>query len=869
MPLYPRKLKIYRLLLRAYPAEFRHEYGREMEQLFSDRLAEELPRRVWQAALGDLLIAAPREHRAILAADLRIGLRLLAKSPVTTLVALLAMAVGIGATTAVFSLVNAVLLRSFPYGDVSKLVYTWTPNPRFVGTPLQLGPSPADFLTWQKEAHSFSDLAGFNEGRFRIDGASFGGAHVTGNFFATMQVSPALGRAIEAQDDQPGHDVAVISDALWHSHFGGASNALGQTLRVGNNSFQVIGVMPPSFSYPHASDFPATTVNVPRADIWVPFGWTDKQKALRGQDMDEVDAVGRLRPGVTLEQAQAEIAAIEARLEPLYPEEWRGWKVYVQSFADSEAGEVRLLMWLLLGAVTLVLLIACGNVAGLFTAKAAVRVHEMGVRAALGAGRSRLVRQMLTESMLLAIAGGALGTLLAAGAIRLVVRLNPGNIPRLDEIALDGRVLVFTAAVTLFTGVLFGIAPALTASRVNLMELLKSGGRGVAGHHRLRGTLVLTQVALAVVLLAGAGLLVRSYVKVQGVDKGFAPSTLGAYMELGGQYDTPQHQEATRQRQDAFRHALLQSIRALPGVQAAGAVTGVPLSQYESLTFLQVEGYPDQKDQVVDARRASGGYFSAMAIHLIAGRFLSDDDQNVCVVSKGFADRYFPGRNALGGVLHVGSQEVDRIVGVVSDVRHSNLEETPRPVVYQSMRLNLESRFDLAVRSSLAPTEMTAAIRKAVRDLDPEIVVAKVRTMDQLVDEASARRRFQAVVLAVFAGVALFLPLVGLYGLMAYSVKQRTAEIGIRMTLGASRSRVIAMVLRQGLGWVIAGIVIGLAGALALARLAASFLYGVASTDPVTFAAVPMLLLMVAVTAALIPAWNAARINPVEALRNE
>jgi len=383
-----------------------------------------------------------------------------------------------------------------------------------------------------------------------------------------------------------------------------------------------------------------------------------------------------------------------------------------------------------------------------------------------------------------------LGTLLAAGAMRLVVRLNPGDIPRLDEIALDGRVLGFTAAATLLTGVLFGIAPALTASRVNLMELLKSGGRGLAGHQRLRGTLVLTQVALAVVLLTGAGLLVRSYVKLQEVDKGFAPSTLEAYMQLGGQYQTPQQQDATRQRQDAFRHALLQRIRTLPGVQAAGAVTGAPLSQYESLTFLQVDGYPDQKDQVTDARRASGGYFSATDIRLIAGRFLSDNDQKVCVVSKGFADRYFPGRSAVGGIVRIGSQEVDTIVGVVADVRHSNLEETPRPVVYQPMRLTLESRFDLAVRSSLSPAEMSAAIRRAVHDLDPEIVVENFRTMQQLVDEASARRRFQAVVLSVFAGIALFLPLVGLYGLMAYSVKQRTAEIGIRMTLGASCARV-------------------------------------------------------------------------------
>ncbi len=483
----PKELRIYRALLLAYPSEFRQEYGREMEQLFAGRLAAEPPLRVWLAAFGDLLIAAPREHLAILTADLRVGLRMLGKSPVVTLVALLAMAVGIGATTAVFSLVNAVLLRSFPYGDVSRLVYLWTPNPRFVGAPLQLDPSVADFLEWHKDAHSFTDLAAFRDGRFRVGDSNavtaYGGAWVSGNFFAMMEVNPELGRSIEAQDDQPGHDnVAMISDALWHSRFGGASNVLGQTLLVNRQSVQVIGVMPPWFSYPHASDFPAQVVNTQRTDIWIPFGWTEKQMSDRGQTFDSAKAIGRLRPGVTLERAQAEIAAIEARVEPLYPEMFRGWRVFLQSFTDSASGEVRLLMWLLLGAVSIVLLIACTNVAGLLTAKAAARVHEMGVRSALGAGRARLVRQMLTESLMLAAAGGALGTLLAAGAMHAVVRLNPGNIPRLEAISLDGRVLAFTAAVTLFTGLLFGLAPALTASRVNVMELLKSGGgRGLAG----------------------------------------------------------------------------------------------------------------------------------------------------------------------------------------------------------------------------------------------------------------------------------------------------------------------------------------------------------------------------------------------------
>jgi putative ABC transport system permease protein len=868
MPLYPKELRIYRTLLQAYPAEFRHEYGREMEQLFVDRLSVEPPLRVWLAALGDLAIAAPREHLAILRADVRVGLRMLGKSPFTTFVALLAMALGIGATTAVFSLVNAVLLRSFPYGDVSKLVYLWTPNPRFVGTPLQLDPPVPDFLEWRKEAHSFTDLAAFREGRFHVgdssSAAAYGGAWVSGNFFAMMAVNPELGRLIDAQDDQPGHDhVAIVSEALWHARFGGTAKVLGQTLLVNRQPLQVIGVMPESFSYPHASDFPDQVLNSQRTDIWIPFGWTEKQKSDRGQTFIDAKVIGRLRPGVTLPQAQGEIVAIEARLEPLYPEIFRGWQVYLQSFTDSAAGGVRLLMWLLFGAVSIVLLISCTNVAGLLTARAAARVHEMGVRSALGAGRARLVRQMLTESLLLATAGSAVGILLAAAAMRAVVRMNPGHIPRLGEASLDARVLAFTAGVTLLTGLLFGLAPALTASRVNLMDLLKSGGRGLAGGQRLRGSLVLTQVALAVVLLAAAGLLIRSYAKLQGVDKGFAASTLTAYIELNDHYQTPQ-------KQDAFRQAVLQRVRGTPGVAAAGGVAGVPLSGYESLTFLQVEGFPNRKNQLTDGRNVTGGYFAAMEIRLIAGRLLTDDDRDVCVVSKGFADRYYPGRSALGGVLHLGSRGRSwTVVGVVADVRHSNLEDTPRPVVYQPMGGGTDGRFDLAVRSSLPALQTAGAVRDIVRGIDSELSVVKFRTMEERVEEASARRRFQAVVLSVFAAIAMFLPLVGLYGLMAYSVKQRTAEIGIRMTLGATRSRVIAMVLRQGLGWVAAGIVIGLAGALALTRLAVSFLYGVAPSDPVTFAAVPLFLFLVAVTAGLIPAWNAARINPVEALRNE
>ncbi|SRR5579871_599308 len=873
MDSYPKGPKLYRALLYAYPAEFRHEYGSEMEDAFAGRLAAEPAARVWMAAALDVFIAAPREHFAILKSDLRVGVRVFAKSPVTTFVALLSMALGIGAATAVFSLVYAVLLRAFPYGDVSRIAYVWTPNPKFTGAPRELGPSVPDFAAWRKEQRSFTELAGFNEGHFRVKSgnsvSNYDGAWVTGNFFQTLRANAELGRTIVPDDDQPGHDlVAVISDAMWHADFGGAPDVLGKTIAHSKQTFVIIGVMPHEFSYPHSSDFPPTILNVERADLWMPFGWAEKRMTERGENFDSLTAFGRLRPGVTIRQAQAEFAAMEARLDPLYPELFRGWRVFVQSFADAAAGEVRLLMWLLLGAVAIVLLIACSNVAGLLTAQAAARVHEMGVRAALGAARGRLVRQVLTESLMLAVAGGALGTALAMGAMRLVVRLNPGNIPRLAEISLDGHVLAFMLAATLLTGIVFGLAPALVASRVDLMELLKSGGRGLAGGQRLRGSLVTTQVALAVVLLSSAGLLLRSYWNVQRVEKGFSLSTITGLIAL----DLGNDRYATAPKQDAFRHAVLQRVRAIPGVEAAGAVTGAPLSHSESLGFLEVDGYPNSKDQVTDGRRATDGYFEAMGIRVLSGRALAPADRNVVVISKGFADRYFAGRQAVGGKVRLSHNEGApwfTVIGVVDDVRHSNLEDVPRPVVYQPMGQGIELRLDVAIRATLPPGQVAAALRQIVRDIDPELSVAQFLTMAERVDEASARRRFQAVMLTVFAGIAVFLPLVGLYGLMAYAVKQRTAEIGIRMTLGASRRRVIAMVLRQGIGWVAGGIAVGLAGALASARVAASFLYGITPADPLTFAAVPLFLLIVAMMASLIPAWNAARINPVDALRSE
>jgi predicted permease len=496
----------------------------------------------------------------------------------------------------------------------------------------------------------------------------------------------------------------------------------------------------------------------------------------------------------------------------------------------------------------------------------------MGVRAALGAERTRLVRQMLTEALLLAGGGGILGVLLAWEIVRVLVRLNPGGIPRMEETSLDPRVLLFMAGITVLTGLLFGLLPALAASRVNLTALLKQAGtRGIAGSSiGLRGGLIVTEVALSVILLAGAGLLIRSYLKVLSVGAGFQQSTVTMRLTMfqNQNYQTPR-------RQSALFRRLLGQIGGLPGVEVAGAVSAVPLSHHESVTFLEVRGYPNRKDQTVDARWATGGYFGAMGIRLLAGRFLNDDDTRQraqVVVSRSFRDLYFAGRDPIGQQIRLGGAQAtvwSRIVGVVEDVRHSSLEQAPRPMVYEAFWGGFTNEGTLTIRANGPPCGVVPLVRGALRGIDPALALEDVRTMGDLVSEAVSRRRFQTAVLAGFAAVAVLLALVGLYGLMAYAVKHRTAEVGIRMALGASRRQVLGMVLRQGLGLVGAGLALGIGGALALTHVVAAWLFGVPAADPVTFLAVPALILLTSAGACLVPAWRATRIDPVNALRWE
>ena len=551
----------------------------------------------------------------------------------------------------------------------------------------------------------------------------------------------------------------------------------------------------------------------------------------------------------------------------------RGWSAFVQPFLSHATVPLRPLMSLLFGAVSLVLLIACGNAANLLLARAASRTHELGVRTALGAGRKRLVRQLLTESVLMSCAGGALGVMIALAGIRILQHFDPGNIPRLNETSLDARVLIFSVGLSLLTGILFGILPALSVSGVNLSELLKQGGsRGIAGtSNRLRHGLIIIEIGLAVVLLSGSALLIRSYLKLQSVDLGFSQSTLTMGFPLDSRYARPE------QRRQFFRN-VLERIGDLPGVQIIGLVDDLPLTSAESLSTFEVEGFANQQDQLVADRRISENYFKAMGTPLIEGRFFTEADSNtgssVAIVNQSFAKAYFGGRDAIGrhfrfspGLEKVGPWQT--IVGVVADVRQTRPEDAAEPQVYGPFWQGDAARASVAIRTRIPPAQLVPVIRGLVREIDPVLAVADIRTMDQRFADANARRRFQTFLLAVFAGVALFLAGVGLYGLMVYAVKQRTAEIGVRIALGAQRWDVLKLILGHGMMLTIAGLAAGLVAALGLTRVLVSLLYGVVPSDPVTLIIVPVVLIAISLLACYVPARRAMRVDPMVALRYE
>ena len=801
--------------------------------------------------------------------DLRYGLRTLSKSPGFTITAVLTLAVGIGACTAIFSLVNAVLIRSLPYGDSSRLVYLYTPNPQFKLPAEVFGPTYADFYDLKRESHSFQDITAFDQSIFSLASPGtaerISAARVDGDFFRTFQSSPELGREINPDDNQLGHEkVAVISHALWQSTFGSAADVLHRSLLLDGRSYEIIGVMPQGFEYPHNTDLVYGQSQYKTTQVWIPLALTPQQMADR--ENSRGNAVARLKPEVSIFQAQAEMATIMARLNKLHDPKVQGWGALIENFVDSAVGHVRSLPWILLGAVSIVLLIACSNAANLLLARAAGRMRELGVRVALGAGRSRIVRQLITEALLIGLAAGAIGFAFAYLFLRILPLFNPGNIPRLNEASLDMRVLVFTIAVSLLTSAFTGVFPALAVSRVNLTDFLTTtGSRSVAGaHNRVQSALIVVESALVLVLLASAGLLIRSYVNVEAVDTGFSKSTVTLNLGLDARYSQPQAVQ--------FFRNLFARLQALPGVETVGGVSSLPLSNSEDLRMFAVDGYPNQKGQLAEMRWATPNYFSAMRIPLIAGRLFTAEERSgahAIIINQSFYTKYFHGRNPIGGRI---SRQDDpgqwsTVVGVIGDVRHNSLEEPAEPQIYHP-----DMEFGggyIAVRSSLPAKSLAGSIRTVLHSLDPNLAAGDIQTMGDLELEASAQRRFQTSLLALFAAIALSLALVGLYGLMAYSVSRRTREIGIRMALGAQRGDVLWLVLKKAAFLLAIGLASGLVASWFATRVIQALLFGVGRHDPITILSVCALLAVSGLLAAMIPTRRAASIDPMQTLRTE
>jgi predicted permease len=817
---------------------------------------------------------AHRDERSLLwieqtRQDLRYALRTLRKSPGFTITAVLTLALGIGACTGIFSLVNAVLIRSLPYGDPGRLVYVYTPNPRFNLPPEEFGPAYGDLYDIKRESRSFESVTAFDQSVSNL--SAQGGAQrvsvalVDGDFFSTFQAAPELGRAITAYDNQRGHDrVAVLSYALSRSMFGSITGVLHRSMLIDGKSYEIVGVMPEGFEYPHLSDLPYGVPQYKTTQVWIPLSLTPRAMAER--DNSSGVAVARLKAGVSM--AQAELSTIMARLDKLHDPQMQGWGALVENFVDSTVGHVRSLMWLLLGAVGTVLLIACGNAANLLLARAAGRTREFGVRVVLGAGRSRIIRQLITEALLIGLAAGAIGVAFAYVFLRVLPLFNPGDIPRLNESSLDMRVMLFTIAISLLTSTLAGVSPALAVSRIHLNDYLAAtGSRGVAGAHtRVQSTLIVVESALVVVLLAGAGLLIRSYINVESVATGFSQSTLSTSVQLDSHYSQPQ------QSAEFYRN-FYSRLSTIPGVIAVGGINALPLSNSETMRLFEVKGYTNQKDQLVQGRWVTPGYFSAMSIPLVAGRFFRDDDtahtSQLAIVNQSFANKYFVNRSAVGGLVNIDDHHVQwsTIVGVIGDVRHTSLEEAPAPQVYQPVAEAGDGY--VVVRTTRPPKAVAAEIRSALHAIDPNLAASDIQTMGQLASAASARRRFQTSLLTIFAAIALSLALIGLYGLMAYSVGRRTREIGIRMALGAVRSDVVLLVLKKAALLLALGLFAGFGASWFTARAIQAFLFGVGQHDPMTLLSVCGLLAISGLIAAMIPARRAASIDPMEALRTE
>lgn len=815
--------------------------------------------------------------------ELRLALRMLARSPGFSAVALLTLALGIAANTAIFSVADAVLFAPLPYREPERLTMVWGLSPNLSRRPV----SPANFLDWRAQSESFEGLAAFSNVSFNLSGdgepEAIRAASVSANFFDVLGTPPLLGTTFhrtEGGADAP--NTVVISHGLWKRRFGGDSRVLGRMLRLNDTSYEVIGVMPEHFEWPTIIPTQASAAEPPQ--LFVPGVHRDipqltsdaSQDTSSWRDGSYLRVVGRLKPGVTLERAGREMDTIAARLEREYPEANAKLGIGLVSLREQLVGKVRSALWLLLAAVGLVLVIACANVANLFLARASARRQELTVRLALGARRSQLVRQLLTESVLLALVAGALGLLLALWGMDALLAMVPPELPRLGAVGLDVRVLAFTLLTSLFTGVLFGLVPALQASRPDLNGVLRQGGGGrfSGAGHRSRGALVVGEVALAVVLLISAGLLLRSLWSMQSVELGFRSAGV-----LTWRVSLPAADYPDEARQAALFLRLQERVEALPGVKSAGAVFDLPFSGNNVWRVMDIEGRPRPapgEEASVGFQSVTPGYFRTLSIPLKRGRDVTSadraDTQPVVLINESTARLYWPGQEALGQRIRLGSEPDSpwrTIVGVVADVRQGGALEETRPEVYVPSPQGTFHFIQFVARTEADPLRLVAGVREAVAALDSNLPISQVRTLDEVIASGMARPRFLSTLVALFAALALLLAGVGLSGVIAYMARQRTQEIGIRMALGASPGDVLRLVLGSGMRLAVLGVGLGLMGAWAATRGMASQLYGVSATDPLTFGSLALVVMAVTLVATWLPARRATRVDPLVAMRSE
>jgi putative ABC transport system permease protein len=815
------------------------------------------------------------------AQDIRYGMRTWRKNPAFAVIATLTLALGIGASTSVFSVVNAILLKPLPYPQAERIVIPWLVSPPGVSLGSEYFPwGETQFRLLTREDQSFEELGAFQNDSFILTGsgepAQLDGFRTSEGFFPALGVSPILGRTYSYEEDQPGHErVVVLSYRLWQERFGGDHKILGRSIALNGYPYSVIGVMPLDFAFPRAEEMPVSFNFPRRPQLWVPLAIPPTP--IPGPS--ELAVVGRLKTDVALQQAQAQMNVITKHAEALDPR-WKGWfNMRLVPLEKQLVGDMQRPLLLILGSVGFVLLIACSNVANLLLTRSFGRMREFTLRAALGAGRVRLVRQLLTESLVLAVTGGILGIWLAVAGVKFIKAFGPENIPRLQEVSLDMRVLLFAAAISLFTGVFFGLVPALEAARTNVFESLKEGGqRGAGGsaHPRLRNALLVSQVALALVLVISAGLLVRTFYSMLNADPGFRPAQVFTF-----QLSLPALKYPDQERIVPLYARVLENLRQVSGVESAGIAETLPMGGEGESTVIKIPDHPVTNDKSLpfaNYTMVSRGYFSAVGASILRGRAIAETDSvdstPVTVINSAMAKLYWPGEEALGKRVALGSPRYPTftIVGIVADIKHFSMREDPLPemyVPYTQKQWPSMLTMNVAVRAKADLGSMTSSVREAIHSSDPDLPIAKLAPLTTLVDDSMTEPRFATLLLASFAGLALLLATIGMYGVISYSVAQRTQEIGIRMALGAPRGNVFGMVLAQGARLAGLGIVIGLGAALAVTRLLASFLYGVQPADPFTFAAVSAILTVVALLACYLPARRATRVDPIIALRHE